>query len=76
MATGQVGGRPVLAFATWDNTLRVWDPATRAPLAPDLPLPDAVQAVAVAPTGDIVVAFGPDVAVLSPRTGSGSTPVP
>jgi hypothetical protein len=54
----------------------VWDLATRVPLAPDLPLPDAVKAVAVAPTGDIVVAFGRDVAVLSPRTGSDTTAVP
>ncbi|MFF2149653.1 hypothetical protein [Kitasatospora sp. NPDC058190] len=66
MAIGVMEGRPV-AVAHYDETVRVWDLATGEQLGPELVFPADVTELAVAPDGRLVVGFGHEVAVLSPR---------
>ncbi|MGW2256145.1 hypothetical protein ACWCXH_39335 [Kitasatospora sp. NPDC001660] len=67
VAVGTVAGRPVAVVGSADGTVRMWDLATGEQLGPDLVFPVAVTGLAVAADARLVVVFGSDVAVLSPR---------
>ncbi|WP_126636740.1 WD40 repeat domain-containing protein [Embleya hyalina] len=73
VATGLLAGRPIVVAggATGETTsteecgtVRVWDLTTHGPIGPRLLFPLPVDAVAVAPGGRVVVAFGRELAVL------------
>ncbi|MGW2182387.1 WD40 repeat domain-containing protein [Streptomyces sp. NPDC001732] len=61
-----VDGRPVAITGSDDATVRVWDLATGEQVATSLPFPLLVQAVAVAPGGELLVGFEKELACLSP----------
>ncbi|MFF2149664.1 hypothetical protein ACFVWU_44715, partial [Kitasatospora sp. NPDC058190] len=66
-AIGVMEGRPVAVTGRYEGAVRVWDVATGEQLGPELVFPAGVTALAVAPGGRLVVGFGHEVAVLSPR---------
>ncbi len=62
-----VDGRRLAVSGSEDQTVRVWDLATRQQVGPPLVFPLPVNAVCVAPGGRLVVGFGSEVTVLSGR---------
>lgn len=67
VATGVVDGRPIAVTGSFDATVQVWDLTTGRQAGRELVFPSAVQAMAVASDGRLVVGFGWEVAVLSSR---------
>ncbi|WP_157862255.1 WD40 repeat domain-containing protein [Wenjunlia vitaminophila] len=67
LALADVGGRLVAARAGFDRTVQVWDVAEDRPRPTSLTFPEEVNALALTRGGRLVVAFGSDLAVLSPR---------
>ncbi|MGX2992819.1 WD40 repeat domain-containing protein [Streptomyces sp. JNUCC 64] len=67
VALGTVAGRPVAVTGGWDGTVCVWDAVTGGRIGEEIVFPAVVRAVAVTPDGLLVVGYGPDLAVLSPR---------
>jgi hypothetical protein len=64
MASTMLGGHPVAVTAGIDCTVRVWDLGTGAPVGRPAFLPESGRAIQITGTGDILVGFGWDVAVL------------
>jgi hypothetical protein len=76
LATGMVDGRPVAVTAhdvtlrdgrTESGIVRIYDLSAREQIESDLMFPDRVMALAMAPGGELIVGFGPEVSVLSRR---------
>lgn len=73
LATGLVDGRPVAVTGhdvdqePESGTVRICDLATRIQVGPDLTFPDRVMALAMTPGGELIVGFGPEIAVLTRR---------
>ncbi|MBT2545214.1 hypothetical protein J7E99_32050 [Streptomyces sp. ISL-44] len=65
LAVTVTDGRPVVAIGH-ERSVRFWDLATGREAADDHLLPLPVGALTTAPDGRLVVAYGPDLAVLSP----------
>ncbi|MFE9451681.1 tetratricopeptide repeat protein [Streptomyces sp. NPDC006739] len=70
LTTAVLGGRPVAITGGEDGTVRVWDLTTREQLAPPTQFTDPVTALAAAPDGRLVVAYGPEVTVLDEPKGN------
>ncbi|NEB00993.1 hypothetical protein [Streptomyces sp. SID13726] len=65
VATGVAEGRPVAVTGSDDFTVRVWDLTTGRQVGSELVFPAPVEAVAIAADSRLVVAFGPETAVLA-----------
>lgn len=70
LTTAVLGGRPVAITGGEDGTVRVWDLTTREELGPPTQFTDPVTALATAPDGRLVVAYGSEVTVLDEPKGS------
>ncbi|MFI5532105.1 NACHT and WD repeat domain-containing protein [Kitasatospora sp. NPDC051853] len=64
VAAVSLGRRSYVLSGSADRTVRVWDPTTSACLT-TFHFPDAVNTLALAPDGTVVVGFGSEVAALS-----------
>ncbi|MFJ5725991.1 WD40 repeat domain-containing protein [Streptomyces sp. NPDC093149] len=67
VTTSVVDGRPVAVTGSDDRAVRMWDLATGEQFAPFLSFPAPVQALAVAPGGELLVGFDKELARFSPR---------
>ncbi|GAB3420191.1 WD40 repeat domain-containing protein [Flindersiella endophytica] len=65
VACGNLHDRPIAASGSQNHTVRLWDLTTGAQLGPPLPFPDAITRVELTFSGELVVEFGTDVAVLT-----------
>ncbi|HEX2313994.1 MAG TPA: hypothetical protein VHJ17_09685 [Thermomonospora sp.] len=70
LALADVGGRVIAAGAGTDRTVRTWDLTDGRPYRAPLTFPEDVNALAVTSEGCVAVAFGADVALVSPRWSS------
>jgi WD40 repeat protein len=66
VVTVELDGHLCAVTGSADGTVRVWDLATRRRTGPELVFPSEVHALAVTADNRLAVAFGQDVAVLSP----------
>lgn len=62
------GARPVVAIGQ-GQAVRFWDPAAEREAGSEYALPLPAGALAPAPGGRLVVAFGPELTVLCPAAG-------
>ncbi|MGW4892520.1 WD40 repeat domain-containing protein [Kitasatospora sp. NPDC004240] len=62
-----VAGRTLLVTGSTDGTVRLWDVADGSRVGPPLVFPFAIGALGAAPEGGLLVAFGSELALLSPR---------
>ncbi|MGW6913895.1 WD40 repeat domain-containing protein [Kitasatospora sp. NPDC054939] len=61
------GGRTLLVTGSTDGTVRLWDVADGSQVGPPLVFPFAIGALGAAPEGGLLVGFGSELALLSPR---------
>ncbi|MFB9177657.1 WD40 repeat domain-containing protein [Dactylosporangium sucinum] len=66
IATATIDGTSLAFTGSDDRRVRVWDLANRQQVEPDLCFPWPVHALATAPDGRLVVAYGNEIAVLRP----------
>ena len=64
VACSTLDGRPVAVTTSWDQTVRVWDLTTRTAHGAPMNIPEPGQNIQITTPGDIIVAFGWDIAVL------------
>lgn len=67
LAVADIDGHLVVAYAGYDRSVHTWDLTENRPYRAPLSFPEKVAQVAVTGQGRLVVAFGSDLAVLSPR---------
>ena len=65
MACAVVDGRTIVAGGSRDGTVRTWDLVTGEHVGPEFTFPEGVGAIG-AYAGQLVIAFGSDIAVLKP----------
>jgi WD40 repeat protein/tetratricopeptide (TPR) repeat protein len=70
LTTAVLDGRPVAITGGEDSTVRVWDLTTREQVGPRTQFTGPVTALATAPDGRLVVAYGSEVTVLDEPKGS------
>jgi WD40 repeat protein len=66
VATMVVDGRPRVVSGSDDGMVRVWDLDSADPVGDPLVFPEPINALAVAPDGELVVASGAEITVLAP----------
>ncbi|MEW2498484.1 hypothetical protein AB0942_33870 [Streptomyces nodosus] len=73
MAAAEIDGQPLVVTGGYERAIRLWDAATRQQVGSSLIVPEEVGALALTFTGRLAVAFGPDIALVSPGPSSSSS---